>query len=193
MITHSTAARNAAADAVVDLIDGGTGTQKLRLKTSGAATLVDLVLSATAFGNGGATVAGRADAAAITTGTATGTGTAALFDFLNKSGTVVFSGTVTQQYAIATSALTAANGNVLTFAATTGVAVGMNVSGTGIVAGTTVVAVTGTTVTLSQTSTAGVSSGATITFGGDITVDNVSINSGQTVAVSSYQYTGLAA
>jgi hypothetical protein len=91
--------------------------------------------------------------------------------------------------AIATSALTAANGNVLTFASTTGVATGMNVSGTGIVAGSTVVALTSTTVTLSLTSTAGVSSATSITFGGEVTLDNTSINSGQTVTITTFTRT----
>lgn len=98
-------------------------------------------------------------------------------------------GTIAQSLAINTSALTSANGNVLTFASTTGVAVGVNVSGTGIVAGTTVVAFTSTTVTLSNTSTAGVGSGVTITFTADMTLDNVSIANGQTVTISTKSLT----
>ncbi len=121
-----------------------------------------------------------------------GTGTAATFWRLYKSDgtTCVMQGTLKTAIPINTSALTAANGNVLTFAATTGVAVGNTVSGTGVPAGTTVVAVTSTTVTLSQTSTAGVASGATITFGGDMNMDNVNIANGQTVTVSAFTITG---
>lgn len=86
---------------------------------------------------------------------------------------------------IATSALTAANGNVLTFTSTTGAVVGQTVSGTGVPVGATAIAVTGTTVTLSHSSTAGVASAASITFGYEMPV-NGTITSGQTVTVSSF-------
>jgi len=49
-ITLSTAARNAAADAVVDLIDGGTGAGNLVFQTSGDVEVATLAFSATAFG-----------------------------------------------------------------------------------------------------------------------------------------------
>jgi hypothetical protein len=90
---------------------------------------------------------------------------------------------------IPTTAITAAMGNVLTFSSTTGVVVGMRVSGTGVLADTFVVAVSGTTATLSRTSTAGVSSGASITFNYDLTLDNASIADGQTVTVQSWTLT----
>lgn len=123
-------------------------------------------------------------------GTAGGTGTAGYYRIWDSAVSVCHEqGTVSMAVVIATSALTAANGNVLTFAATTGVAVGMNVSGTGIPAGATVVAVTGTTVTLSATSTAGVSSATSITFGGDLVLDNTSIASGQSVTISTFTRT----
>lgn len=117
-----------------------------------------------------------------------GAGTAATFFrlFDGPGTTAHIQGTVTAQVQLTTSALTAVNGNVLNFTATTGVAVGMNVSGTGIPVGTTVIATTGTTVTLSNTSTAGVASGATITFGGDMVVDNNSIANNQAVNVSTF-------
>jgi hypothetical protein len=99
-------------------------------------------------------------------------------------------GTAGQSITLATSALTAANGNVLTFAATTGVVVGMNVSGTGVPAGAVVAAVTGTTVTLSRTSTAGVASGASIAFAYDMAVDNASVVAGQQFNVSGFTWTG---
>lgn len=96
---------------------------------------------------------------------------------------------VFQQVVLATNALTAANGNVLNFAATTGVLPGMNVAGTGIPVGTTVLSVTSTTVVLSQTSAAGVASAASITFNGDCTLQNTSINIGQAMTVSSLTIT----
>ena len=98
-------------------------------------------------------------------------------------------GSVGANVALTTNALTAANGNVLNFASTTGVVVGMNAAGTGIPAGATVVALTGTTVTLSNTSTAGVANAAAITFSYDLAVDNANIATGQAISVSSFQWT----
>lgn len=95
-------------------------------------------------------------------------------------------GTCGQSVPLTTSALTAANGNVLTFAATTGVVVGMNISGTGVPADTTAVAVSGTTVTMSRTSTAGVASAVAITFAPDLVLDNASIANLQTITISTF-------
>jgi hypothetical protein len=87
---------------------------------------------------------------------------------------------------IPTTALTAANGNVLTFSSTTGIAVGMRVTGAGILPSTYVIALTGTTVTLSRSSTAGVASAASITHNWDCTLDNPSIAENQSVTVQSF-------
>jgi len=114
-------------------------------------------------------------------------GTAAHFRMYESGGTVCgMQGTCGQSVIIATSALTAANGNVLTFAATTGVVVGMNVSGTGVLADATVVAVTGTTATLSHTTTAGVASAASITFAYDLPIDNAVIALNQVVTINTF-------
>lgn len=119
------------------------------------------------------------------TGTAGAAGTAGYYRIWDNGITVCGEqGTIGQSVALTTSALTAANGNVLNFASTTGVAVGMNVAGTGIPAGATVVAFTGTTVTLSMTSTAGVANTASITFTHDMTIDNAVLASGQTVNIT---------
>jgi hypothetical protein len=118
--------------------------------------------------------------------TAAASATAGYYRIYDNAGTNCHEqGTCGQQVALTTNALTSANGNVLNFAATTGVVVGMNVSGTGVPAGATVVAVGGTTVTLSHTSTAGVANAASITFTYDMTLDNAVINSGQTVTITS--------
>jgi hypothetical protein len=123
-------------------------------------------------------------------GTGSAAGTVGHFRIKDSAGTTTHAqGTVTQPIVIATNALTAVNGNVLNFAATTGVVVGMNVSGVGVVAGCTVVAVTATTVTMSLTSTAGVANAANITFGGDMTLDNVVIANTQPVSVSTFDLT----
>lgn len=145
--------------------------------------LVQYAGNATAFGTA---AAAQLTASAVANATAAASGTAGYFRINTSGGTAVTQGLVFQQVVIATSALTAANGNVLTFASTTGVAVGMTVSGTGVVAGSTVVAFTGTTVTLSLTSTAGVASAASITFGAEMVLGNTVIASGQTCTFNSY-------
>jgi hypothetical protein len=117
--------------------------------------------------------------------TAAAAGTAGYYRIVSNDGTVCHEqGTVTQAVVIATSALTAANSNVLNFASTTGVVVGMNVVGTGIVDDATVLALTGTTVTMSHATVAGVASAASITFRGDIALDNTNIANGQTVTIT---------
>ena len=124
-------------------------------------------------------------------GTGAAAGNAGHFRIKDSAATVTgIQGSVGVSVPLTTSALTAANGNVLTFAATTGVVVGMNVSGTGILANTTVIAVTGTTVTLSTSSTAGVANAAAITFAYDMPIDNVVIAVSQPVTVNSFTLTG---
>lgn len=123
-------------------------------------------------------------------GVGSGAGNAASYRIKDNAGTTChMQGTITQQVQLVTNALTAANGNVLNFATTTGVVVGMNVSGTGIISGTTVIAVTGTTVTLSISSTAGVANTTTITFGGDIVVDNINIAISQAITINTFSIT----
>lgn len=92
-ITMETAAINAAADAVVDLIDGGAGAGTLEIQTSGGGTvLAILTFSDPAFGDA---VAGVATANSITSDSdADNTGTAAQFQAKDSDGNVIFSGTV---------------------------------------------------------------------------------------------------
>lgn len=99
----TTAARNAAADAVVDLIDvGGAGSLRIYSGTmptdantalSGNTLLAQLTFSATAFGSASA---GVATAASITQdSSADATGTATFFRALAGNGTtVIFQGSV---------------------------------------------------------------------------------------------------
>jgi hypothetical protein len=93
----TTAARNAAADAVVDLVDvGGAGSLRIYSGTapadanaalSGNTLLAQLAMSATAFG---AAASGVATAAAITQdSSADATGTATFFRILAGNGTTV--------------------------------------------------------------------------------------------------------
>lgn len=117
-------------------------------------------------------------------------GTAGHFRIYDTAGTTChWQGTAGQDVNLTTNALTSANGNVLNFASTTGVVVGMNVSGTGITAGSTVVALTGTTVTLSHTSTAGVASSAAIAFKYDMSIDNATLVATQPFNVTAFSFT----
>jgi len=98
----TTAAQNAAADAVVDLVDvGGAGSLRIYSGTapatanaalSGNTLLAQLTMSATAFGSASS---GVATAAAITQdSSADATGTATFFRILSGGGTVVIQGEV---------------------------------------------------------------------------------------------------
>lgn len=96
----STTARNAATDAVVDLLDAGgagsieirTGTQPADPGTAATGTLlVTLALSATAYGS---SVTGTATLNAVTSGTAVASGTAGWFRAKSGAGTAIFDGSV---------------------------------------------------------------------------------------------------
>ena len=96
-LTHTTAVRNAAADAVVDLIDAGTtdATGDLVLMTSGDVEVATLAMTNPAYGAAGAVVAGRADSATISDDTNATGGTLALFKVQDRDNTEIFRGTVT--------------------------------------------------------------------------------------------------
>jgi hypothetical protein len=127
------------------------------------------------------TLTGQSGAGAGTLGT--------FFRLFDSAGTVCKAqGTFGAALALVTNALTAANSNVLNFAATTGAAIGQFVSGTGIPVGAKVLAVSGTTVTLDQATT-GVASGASITFGTEMVADNANIANAQVVTISSFAIT----
>jgi hypothetical protein len=85
-VTHPTAVRNGIADFVVDQLDVA-GAGKLVFQTAGAVAVATLPFGATAFGNAGATVAGRADANAITSDTNAVGGTIAKAELQNTGGT----------------------------------------------------------------------------------------------------------
>ncbi len=99
----STAARNAACDAIVDLVDGGAGAGTLKIYDGaqpanpgtavGAQTLLaTLTFSDPAFG---AAASGVATASAITSDTdVDASGTAAWFRIADSDGTALFDGTV---------------------------------------------------------------------------------------------------
>lgn len=121
---------------------------------------------------------------------AAGAGTlATFFRLFDAAGTVCKAqGTVGTAVSLNTSALTAANSNVLTFAATTGVVVGMFASGAGVPAGAKVLAVTGTAVTLDQATT-GVANAAAISFSAEMVADNANVANAQVVTVNAFSLT----
>ena len=129
------------------------------------------------------------------TGTASagGSGTAAghYRHYASNGTTCHKQGTAGATVNLTTNNSTAASGNVLNFASTTGVVVGQKVSGTGIPTGVdvTVVALTSTTVTVSHTLTSGVSNSTAIAFKYDLELNNASIATGQTVTITGYTIT----
>lgn len=96
-ITLSTAARNAACAATVNLIDAGAAAGKLVLKSAGDVVLCTITLNDPAFA-APATGAAALDVSPALSGTgaaAAGAGTAATkFDFTDSDDNVVISGTV---------------------------------------------------------------------------------------------------
>jgi len=99
----STAARNAAADAVVDLVDAGAGAGVIEIRTGAAPSsandadtgtlLATLTFSDPAFG---AASSGQATASSITQdSSADATGTAGHFRVKDSNGNTVFQGSIT--------------------------------------------------------------------------------------------------
>lgn len=191
MHQYSVAVNNARLDAIETVIGTApllkfyTGSMPANCATAATGTLLDSQALPSDW------LAAAASAIKSKAGTWTGTfgdaGTAGYWRIYDSTDTTChMQGLVHPQVQLTTNGATSANGNVLNFAATTGVVVGMKASGTGVPTGAYVVAVTGTTVTLSHTSTAGVSSSATITFNGDMTLDNVVAANGQAWTVNSF-------
>lgn len=120
-------------------------------------------------------------------GTVSTSGTVGYYRIYDSAGTTCHEqGTVTQAFGLTTSGTTTAPSNVLNFASTTGVTIGMPIFGSGVLTGATVAGVTSTTVTMSAATVIGVGSGVTITFGdytGDETMSATALTSGQTVTV----------
>jgi len=90
------------------------------------------------------------------------------------------------------SAALSSGGTVITFAATTGMAVGQLVSGTGIQAGTTIAAITGTTITLSLPTTADrtASDAVSASTGGGAAVSLTKVGAGTWVLNAANAYGG---
>lgn len=190
MLTHSTAAQNAATDAVTGLI-GASGRLKFRLAGNlGApgAAVANLALSATAFP---AAASGLATANAITSDTnAAGNASPVATATLETSGgVVVIHAEVAAE--VVTSITGASGAATVTVGSAAGLAVGMQVSGTNIASGARVVNVNGTTVTLDKNNTGAPSGNGTFTS--DISMSNgLVVAAGDTVSCSSLTYRALA-
>lgn len=90
MATLETAARNAACDAIVDLIDGGAGAGTLVFETSGDVEVATLTFSDPAFGNA---AAGVATASSITSDTNATGGTIAQASFYDSNSAKILEAT----------------------------------------------------------------------------------------------------
>jgi hypothetical protein len=92
MSTLSTAARNAACDGVVDLVDAGAGAGKLKIRASGT-LLAEITLADPAFGAASAGVATGASFPRSDT-SADASGTADNYQITDSDDNVIISGTV---------------------------------------------------------------------------------------------------
>lgn len=96
-ITLTTAARNAAVDGVVDLLDtGGADPNGDLVIFDGVTELARLPFNTTAFGNGGAVAVGRADmnTGVTVSATATATGTADIYQAQDRGNNEIWRGAV---------------------------------------------------------------------------------------------------
>lgn len=191
MHQYSVAVNNARLDAIETTIGTGpllrfyTGAMPATPATAASGTLLDSqALPSDWLAAAASAIKSKAG---VWTGTFDAAGTAGYWRIYDSTGTTChMQGLVFASVPLTTNALTAANGNVLNFAATTGVVAGMKVTGTGILPDTYVLATTGTTVTLSRASTAGVANTTVITFAGDMTLDNVVAAIGQAWTVNTF-------
>lgn len=190
----SVASRDAYVNSIGTALANGTieirsGAQEANCSAADSGTLgVSISLGATPFGTSSG--AGQLVMSASHSAAATGNITAGHFRAKSSGAACQIQGTCGQSSTAVTSASTAANGDVLTFASAPSLAVvGARLSGTNIPAGTTVLAIVGATLVMSRATAAGVGSGVTVTIDFDMNIDNPSMTSGQNVTVASFTYT----
>ncbi|MEY5099153.1 MAG: Caulobacter phage Seuss, partial [Pseudomonadota bacterium] len=128
------------------------------------------------------------------TGTVAADGTAGYYRVWDSGASTCHEqGSVTRAFSKSTSASTSAGSNILTFADTTGISVGMSVTATGVPSGAVVAGTTSTTVSLSAATTgSGVGSGASVYFGdtaGDLFLNATALTTGQTLTISLWDRT----
>jgi len=119
-VTHSTAARDAAANAVVDLLDAGTPPGFLEFQESDDSVVCTITLETTAFGASSSGVATMAQGSGKVSDGATA-GTIAKAEFTNAAGTgVIFCAVATSGSDInVPGGLTLANGDKIEITALT--------------------------------------------------------------------------
>ncbi len=192
MIAHATAVKQAATDAVVDLVDVD-GPGDLQLLTSGDAVLLTHALEATAFGaadaDGEAALAGVPIAAS-----ASADGTAAKFRLRDGNGSTIFAGTAGPSKAIAgvsTAARTFAVAADLSGVLSPGDQIRVSGS-TGNDGWYTVVSAVysdpNTTITVVEAVPDATGDGTLHPY--DMTINNPALVSGQSVSITSYTYRG---
>jgi hypothetical protein len=189
-LTHSTAAKQAASNAVVDLIDLGSANAEGMLRLRDNTTVIaDLPLDNPAFGNADAN--GLATAAAIAAADAVADGDVDNFQVLDRDEAVVFSGTAGLAHAI--TAVSQANDTFTVAADLSGVltqGTRFRVSGsTGNDGVYIVVSTSGagpTVITVVEEIPNAVADGLLHPY--DLTLQNTSILAPQTVTVSSLTY-----
>lgn len=93
--TLATPARNAAANAVVDLVDAGSGPGKIRIKSGAGTVIAEVVFADPAFGNASAGVAAIGAPINGAGLPAAGTGTVGVsFDVTDSDNNICWSGAV---------------------------------------------------------------------------------------------------
>lgn len=190
-VTHSTAARNAASDAVTSLI-GTSGFLKFRLAGSigsPGAVVATLALSSDAFGDASS---GTATANAITSDTnAAGNASPIANATLETSaGTIVAH--LTAGATVTTTISGTSGQDTITVGSAAGLQVGQHVSGTGIGTGADIVDIQGTTVHLSVENSGTVSGNGTFKYDVEIT-NGLVVAAGDTVSCTSLTYCALRA
>lgn len=117
MPTLETAARNAACNAIVDLIDAGAGAGTLEFETSGDVEVATLTFSDPAFGNA---ATGVATASSITDDSSATGGTVAQASFYDSDDNKVLEATVSTSGAdINLSSLTVGSGDTVSVSSLT--------------------------------------------------------------------------
>lgn len=195
-LTHSQSAKQAATNAVVDLLDVGAGANGTLEILDGATVLSTHALAEPAFG--AAAADGTATADTIGSATAGNTGTADGYKFKDEDGNAIITGTAGMKRSI--TAVSAGAGGTITlagdltaeFPAGTPFTV---VGSTGNDGSYTVASVAfgaATVITIEADQTLADATADGYAHVGELGLDNTSIASGQTVNVSSATYRALA-
>ncbi len=168
------------------------GTMPATPATAAAGTQLVELTNATSNWRG-APSSGSSALAGTFTGTVGANGDCEYYRVYDSGGSTCHEqGLITQAFPLVTNGSTAAGSNVLNFASTSGVTVGMAITGAGVASGSTVLAVSSTTVTMSLPSISGVGSTTTIYFGdtsGELLLNAIAVTIGQVITVATWDRT----